>query len=202
MSASSGVFKRRSCLNDVGRPFNSRCPRLPERGHGSWYFRVELPAGRSGRRRQLRRGGFSSRGSAKQARDYLRNPTVGNLSRALVGTAQWLQLWLDTRLGPGELTMQKYREQPGQPRSLNPARRHPLLPIRKGRESARFNPAERFRSSSFTVFRQAEHWKSPSRAQRRSGTTGHDPQRKKPPLVSEGTRHLWAARGSNPGPRD
>ncbi|WP_442785255.1 Arm DNA-binding domain-containing protein [Amycolatopsis sp. H20-H5] len=109
MDTSHGLFKRCSCLDDVGRPLNSSCSRLQERGHGSWYFRVELPLGRNGRRRQLRRGGFSSRDAAKQACDYLRDPTVGDPSRALVSTAQWLQLWLDTRLGPRESTMQTYR---------------------------------------------------------------------------------------------
>lgn len=35
---------------------------------------VEMPPYPDGRRRQLRRGGFSSQQAAKQARDYLRNP--------------------------------------------------------------------------------------------------------------------------------
>jgi hypothetical protein len=110
MGASTGVFKRCSCRDEQGRALNARCPRLPERGHGTWYFRVEMPPGRDGRRRQLRRGGFSSQQAAKQARDYLCNPVASDPSPATVSTAQWLQLWLDTRLGPGKSTMRSYRQ--------------------------------------------------------------------------------------------
>ncbi|GLY67242.1 site-specific integrase [Amycolatopsis taiwanensis] len=83
---------------------------MAERGHGSWYFRVELPPAANGRRRQLRRGGFRSQQAARQARDYLRNPAAADPAPATVSTAQWLQLWLDTRLGPEQSTMHAYRQ--------------------------------------------------------------------------------------------
>jgi hypothetical protein len=108
ISASTGVFKRCSCRDEEGKPLNARCPRLRERGHGSWYFRVEMPRSHDGRRRQLRRGGFSSRQAAQRARDYLRNPATNEPSPLTVSTAQWLQLWLDTRLGLARSTLRCY----------------------------------------------------------------------------------------------
>lgn len=69
-----------------------------------------MPPRPDGRRRQLRRGGFSSQQAARQARDYLSNPGSNDPSPALITTAQWLQLWLDTRLGPGESTLRSYRQ--------------------------------------------------------------------------------------------
>ncbi|MTD52385.1 hypothetical protein [Amycolatopsis pithecellobii] len=84
MTTSTGVFKRCSCRDAA---------------------RVELPAMADGRRRQLRRGGFRS----QRARDYLRNPATADPAPATVSTAQWLQLWLDTRLGPRQSTLYTYR---------------------------------------------------------------------------------------------
>src|SRR5712691_8628425 len=39
-------------------------PRLEGGRHGSWYVRLELPAGLDGRRRRIRRGGYPSRKAA------------------------------------------------------------------------------------------------------------------------------------------
>jgi len=69
-----------------------------------------MPSGPDGRRRQLRRGGFSSQAAARQARDYLCDPGISDPLPATITTAQWLQLWLDTRLGPGESTLRSYRQ--------------------------------------------------------------------------------------------
>jgi hypothetical protein len=88
-------------MDATGRWLNGRCPRLVERGHGSWYLRVELPRTAEGGRRQLRRGGFRSQRAARQARDYLRKPGAADPAPATVSTAQWLQRWLDTRLSRG-----------------------------------------------------------------------------------------------------
>ncbi|RSN49457.1 hypothetical protein DMC64_02520 [Amycolatopsis sp. WAC 04197] len=78
------------------------------RGHGSWYFRVEMPPWPDGRRRQIRRGGFSSQLAARQARACLLDPSGKDLSAAAITVAQWLQLWLDTRVGPGASTLHSY----------------------------------------------------------------------------------------------
>jgi len=110
MRVLSDVFKRCSCRDGTGRLLNGRCLRLVERGHGSWYFRLELPRGQDGRRRQLRRGGFTSRSAARQARDYLGNPAAADPSAAVVTTGQWLSLWVDMRLGTQRSTLRGYRQ--------------------------------------------------------------------------------------------
>jgi hypothetical protein len=88
------VYKRCSCRDlRTGRAVGVRCPRLRERGHGSWYFSVELPAAGLAR---VRRGGFRSRVAAEQARDYLLG-TDTDPDRCAVTVGQWLDLWLQTR---------------------------------------------------------------------------------------------------------
>lgn len=97
MRSQGRVFKRCGCVNRAeGRLWGSRCPRLRERGHGSWYVAVELPAGRDGRRRQLRRGGFRTRAAAEAARAYLVGADVRG-GRGLITVGQWLDLWLEMR---------------------------------------------------------------------------------------------------------
>ncbi len=99
MSRRSGgrVFKRCGCVNEAdGRRWGLRCPRLSERGHGRWYFTVELAAGRDGRRCRLQRGGFASRAAAERARGFWLGDDV-DPGRALVTVGQWLDVWLATR---------------------------------------------------------------------------------------------------------
>jgi len=69
---------------------------LRKRGHGSWYFAVDLPAGRDGRRHQLRRGGFRTRAAAEAAKAYLLGADA-DCDRGLVTLGQWLDLWLEMR---------------------------------------------------------------------------------------------------------
>ncbi|MCW6004617.1 site-specific integrase [Micromonospora sp. CPCC 205371] len=66
------VFKRCGCRTTGG------CPRLRRPngswnpGHGSWHYRLELPPGEAGRRRQMCRGGYPSQRDALAARDHAR----------------------------------------------------------------------------------------------------------------------------------
>jgi integrase len=93
----SGVYKRCGCVNPKdGRRWGRRCPQLVRRGHGCWYFTVDLPAGRDGARRRLRRGGFASRVAAEQARAYWLGSDV-DPDLSLVTVGQWLDVWLETR---------------------------------------------------------------------------------------------------------
>ncbi|MGW3964230.1 tyrosine-type recombinase/integrase [Amycolatopsis sp. NPDC005003] len=110
MASGNGLFKRCGCLDPrTGRRLGSQCPQLAERGHGSWYFRLELPPGKNGRRRQLRRGGFASRKAAGAARDFLHNPTtLDGASGSAVTVAQWLRLWLESRENLAPSTMRSY----------------------------------------------------------------------------------------------
>src|SRR5690349_6676355 len=101
------VFRRCGCVNPVtGRAFGSRCPRLARRGHGSWYFGLELPVGLDGRRRRLRRGGYRSRRAAAQALRRLRTPSTRTVGGMTVG--QWLDCWLSSRRDPVASTVRGY----------------------------------------------------------------------------------------------
>ena len=76
MAGEGSVFRRCGCTDPVtGRQYGTRCPRLAAGGrHGSWYVRLELPAGLDGRRRRIRRGGYPSRKAALEVLGRLRNP--------------------------------------------------------------------------------------------------------------------------------
>jgi hypothetical protein len=85
---SPGVYKRCGCVNPTnGRRWGRRCPRLAQRGHGCWYFTVDLPAGRDGDRLRLRRGGFASRAAAAQARARADHPEPSPLGGDPLGAA-------------------------------------------------------------------------------------------------------------------
>jgi hypothetical protein len=90
------IYKRCGCVDSTGRRLGAQCPQLDQRGHGSWYFAMELPAGPDGRRQQLRRGGFRTRSAAEAARAYLLGADA-DCGRGLVTVGQWLDLWLQTR---------------------------------------------------------------------------------------------------------
>ena len=70
MTSEGSVYRRCGCVDPVtGRQLGGGCPRLAGGRHGSWYVRLELPAGLDGRRRRIRRGGYPSRkpGSAQES---------------------------------------------------------------------------------------------------------------------------------------
>ncbi|GAA2277770.1 hypothetical protein GCM10010402_37910 [Actinomadura luteofluorescens] len=74
---------------------------MAERSHGSWYLRLELETGTDGRRRRVRRGGFTSCKSAEAALVRLRGPAGSPLT-----LAEWLQRWLDNHQGaPSTVTV-------------------------------------------------------------------------------------------------
>jgi hypothetical protein len=80
---------------------------LAQRGHGCWYFTVDLPAGRDGGRRRLRRGGFATQAAAEQARSYWLGSDV-DPDLSLVTVGQWLDIWLETRQTLRPATRQIY----------------------------------------------------------------------------------------------
>ena len=92
----------------TGRQYGSRCPRLAAGGrHGSWYVRLELPAGLDGRRRRIRRGGYPSRKAALDVLGRLRNPKAGG-SGGVVTVGDWLAHWLVSRTSPAASTVRGY----------------------------------------------------------------------------------------------
>jgi integrase len=93
------VYRRCGCVNpQSGKPWGSACPKLSVGGrHGSWYIRLEMPAGPDGRRRRVRRGGFPTRKVAQEALAQLRTPGHGGRGVEAVSVAEWLSHWLATR---------------------------------------------------------------------------------------------------------
>ncbi|MEV4670839.1 tyrosine-type recombinase/integrase [Actinomadura sp. NPDC049382] len=82
----------------TGKAWGDRCPALVAgRRHGSWYLRLELPVGSDGRRRRIRRGGFTTRKAAEEALVQLRMPSDAGCGLVTVG--EWLIHWLATRTG-------------------------------------------------------------------------------------------------------
>ena len=96
-----------------GRVFGGRCPKRARRGHGSWYFSIDLPAfwGSVGRRR-VRRGGFVTRradgGGVGSVADAGGCPD-GNV----LTVSGWLEHWLVTRSAQRESTLRGYRSHVG-----------------------------------------------------------------------------------------
>lgn len=105
----AAVYKRCGCRtrSEAG---GGRCPRSGQRGHGSWYFSLELPCGRDGRRHRVRRRGFRSRVAAEQARAYLVGGDVVP-GRSAVTVGQWLDIWLEMRQSLSFNTRRLYTQQ-------------------------------------------------------------------------------------------
>ncbi|MET0417754.1 MAG: hypothetical protein ABW022_17240, partial [Actinoplanes sp.] len=59
MAGTGKTFKRCGCRHQQGKRLEQHCPRLPERGHGTWYFQCFAP-NLFGRSERIRRGGFVS----------------------------------------------------------------------------------------------------------------------------------------------
>jgi integrase len=96
MASTSKTFKRCGCRNSHGKRLEQNCPRLGDRGHGSWYFQCFAP-NLFGRSERIRRGGFVSQGAARQAReDCLADSTARRCGDGWT-VERWLRHWLDTR---------------------------------------------------------------------------------------------------------
>ncbi|MEV0134879.1 tyrosine-type recombinase/integrase [Dactylosporangium sp. NPDC050688] len=97
MRSSNGVvFKRCGCRDDGKHRLEQRCPRLAERGRGSWYFHCSA-ANLLGRRERVRRGGYPSRIAARQARDAWLAGTAADRTAQGWTVERWLRHWLDSR---------------------------------------------------------------------------------------------------------
>ena len=66
---SGRVYRTCSCRGDDGRQLGTGCPELAANGkHGTWAFAVDLPS-MSGKRKTMRRRGFSTKAAARRALD-------------------------------------------------------------------------------------------------------------------------------------
>jgi len=82
---------------------------LARRGHGSWYFTVELPGSVEAGRWRVRRGGYPTRRAAEEAVGRLRSPGAGAAAVRVVTVGGWLEHWLATRTGQRASTLRGYR---------------------------------------------------------------------------------------------
>jgi hypothetical protein len=69
MDGDGSVFWRCGCRHRAGP-----CSRGGRRGHGSWYFSLNLPDPGGGQVRRVRRGGYGSRTAATRALAAVRQP--------------------------------------------------------------------------------------------------------------------------------
>lgn len=109
----ASVFKRCGCRDQhTGRQLGQGCPRLRDRGHGSWYVAVELSAGPDGQRRRVRLGGHPTRAAAQETLARLRAP--GGRPRGVriscTTTGQWLSRWLAGRESLGPSARRSYQQ--------------------------------------------------------------------------------------------
>jgi hypothetical protein len=102
-------------LDDNGSPklrmLESSCPKLSQKGHGSWYFYFELEAGEGGKRRRLRRGGFATKDEAKTKAGEAYRDAIGGtdvVSNATVG--EDLRHWLKRKKSLARTTRHGYEE--------------------------------------------------------------------------------------------
>ena len=103
------VYRRCGCADPVtGRQFGRNCPQLAGGRHGSWYVRLELPAGLDGRRRRIRRGGYPSRKAAVAVLASLRGPRPGEAGGRMLTVGDWLAHWLVSRTAPAASTVHGY----------------------------------------------------------------------------------------------
>jgi hypothetical protein len=104
------VFKRCGCRDPHTRKrLEKACPRLGERGHGSWYFECTVST-MAGRRERARRGGFATRAAAVEARDALLSRSAEESTTVLWTVARWLRFWLSTRTSIRPSTLRSYAE--------------------------------------------------------------------------------------------
>ncbi|WP_328463404.1 site-specific integrase [Actinoplanes sp. NBC_00393] len=96
MPETGKLFKRCGCRNDHGQRLEQHCPRLAERGHGSWYFHCSAP-NLFGRSERIRRGGFMSQADARHARDETLADSVARRCGDGWTVERWLRHWLGTR---------------------------------------------------------------------------------------------------------
>ena len=106
------VFKRCGCRHEDGSKLDAACPKLSSSGHGTWYYKAELPAGPNGQRRRARQGGFATRREAETALtdllDRVNKRTHVDAGRQTV--REFLEQWLAGKAAIRSTTARSYRE--------------------------------------------------------------------------------------------
>ncbi|ADD40172.1 site-specific integrase [Stackebrandtia nassauensis] len=109
MAGKGVIFKRCGCRNSTtGKRLLSECPRLSERGHGSWYFHCSV-VDLWGRHHRIRRGGFASRAAATTARDTVVEQSAAQATGSTWTVTRWLRFWLAHRQTIRPTTARSYQ---------------------------------------------------------------------------------------------
>jgi hypothetical protein len=66
------TYRRCSCRGENGKLLGGSCPKARNSRHGTWSYRIELPADADGERRPRRRSGFEDAASAQKELDQVR----------------------------------------------------------------------------------------------------------------------------------
>jgi integrase len=98
MNGAGRIFKRCGCVDATGRQWGQHCPRLGQRGHGSWYFTCSV-TNLLGHSERVRHGGYPSQDAARHARDDLLAASREEQAARSWTLARWLRHWLDCHLG-------------------------------------------------------------------------------------------------------
>ncbi|MGX1668148.1 tyrosine-type recombinase/integrase [Streptomyces sp. NPDC055400] len=106
------IYRRCGCRGEGGKQLGPRCPRLTADPHyGSWALAIDVPHTIDGRRRTLRRSGFTTHSEAEIALTRMRENLAAGLRPDPTETlAAYLLNWLQTvapRLRPA--TLARYR---------------------------------------------------------------------------------------------
>src|SRR6266511_707311 len=110
MGSCGVIFKRCGCRDPQSRKrLEQNCPRLAERGHGSWSFHCSVTT-LFGRPERVRRGGYPSRAEAQEARDELLQRFRDERTTQTWTVARWLRHWLSTRSGIRPSTLRSYTD--------------------------------------------------------------------------------------------
>jgi integrase len=110
MRSQGVIVKRCGCVESgTRRRRGSSCPRLAERGHGSWCFHCSVTTMFGGRER-VRRVGYPTRQAAEAARDELLERSRAERTTQTWTVAQWLRYWLSTRTNIRPSTLRSYTE--------------------------------------------------------------------------------------------
>jgi hypothetical protein len=96
MARTGVIFKRCGCRDASRRRLEKACPRLADRGHGTWYFHCYAPD-LLGRSERIRRGGFTSQAAARAAHNEWLATTEARRAAGGWTVERWLQYWLQSR---------------------------------------------------------------------------------------------------------
>ncbi|CAM5315302.1 tyrosine-type recombinase/integrase [Streptomyces abikoensis] len=94
------------------RQLGARCPDLnKKKNHGAWYFTIELEADASGRRKRVRRGGFTTKTEAEQEAKKVSDQADKGINVDSNETVeQFLTTWLKSKRGVARHTIRNYRD--------------------------------------------------------------------------------------------